>query len=135
MGLISTFKRSLARTRVAQQATKLLLAGRGVEALHDVKSFIACDEILLSVLTNFKADLDTVHTIYHIFRGFIGDDIYRGISVPISAILDADTLSYMLRAHHGDVNKWDAIQLIQKHFHSSASIFMPERQYRIANRC
>lgn len=131
MGLLSVMKRTAARTRVAQQATQHLIDGKPDDGFNLAKAFVESDSILLSVLSHHRATPDSIYNVYNRVFTYTGGDIYRGHAVAVSAILDADTLSYLLRAEHGDVDMNEACDLVQQHFHTSTPIFQPERQYRI----
>lgn len=133
MGLISTFKRSLARTRVARSASLLLMDGFGDEAFQTVKEFVNSDERLLLVLYHFRAMPQTLQSIFDGVRSYTDDEIAGGLAVAVSALLDAETLSYLLRAEQGDLDKSEAYEAVRQYFHTSSPGFKAERQYRIDN--
>lgn len=133
MGLFGTFKRTVARTRVAQEATQLLAAGNTPGAYKVVKAFLDSDERLNDVVTHFDAHPEEIRHIYWSMLEYSKGDIYRGHAVAVSTLLETDTLAYMLRATRGQVDPASAYQFVQQYFHTGASYFAPEREYRRLN--
>lgn len=133
MGLLGNFRRTLERTRVARDSTKLLTDGHPSVAFKTVKAFVNSDQRLQEVIGYFDAREDEVRHIFWSMLEFTNSEIARGHAICISTLLETDTLAYMLRARRGQVDADSAHALVQQYFHTSAPYFAPEREYRKRN--
>ena len=57
-------------------------------------------------------------------------DSYKGHFSPISGVLFADTLAYLLRGQRGQVSKIDSYYEVNEYFRTGAMLFKPEVTFR-----
>jgi len=104
-------------------------AGQKDAIIQEIYGYIVADPVLSPVLSAFDG---TEHDIKAIIAGMeaagAGGD-YRGHYAPISGVLFADTLAYLLRAQRGQVPEADAYFDVMMYWKTGARVFEPERKF------
>jgi len=131
MSLFGLGKMLIGRTKVTLAASKLFIDGHHLEAFDMVHSYILKDENLKHVLLFFQATTQDIANIFAAMRIYTCDEVHKGEAIPVAALLNLDTLSYLIRAERGQVNKDEAYSSAQKFLRTGALVFQPEKKYRI----
>ena len=96
----------------------------------EIFDFITKHKDLSRVAREFNATRDDIEHIINGMLGSLHSGVHKGHFTPVSGVLFADTLAYLLRSERGHVSKDTAYMEVNYHFLSGKMIFEPEVQAR-----
>ena len=125
------FLSSIKKSRFIAHASNKYLK-EGTLPAHEIFKFITAHKDLSRVAKEFNATVDDIENLFTgmLASPHIGHVIDRGHFVPVSGLLFADTLSYLLRSQRGQVSENVAYMEVGYHFSSGQLLFEPEIQLR-----
>ena len=129
MGFLGRLKQSLSKAKLMKSAAKQVEAGRAGDAANEIFAFYQTDPSFQLIISTFKATPADIESIMLrlMFSGAGGK--YRGLYVPVSAVLVYDTLAYLLRSERGQVQKAQAYSEVMDYFQKGKMVFEPERAF------
>lgn len=130
MGLFDNVKRTYARVKVLNEVTALAKGGSSWDSFKPLYAYLQVDENLSAVLTHFKATRDELFMCYSMQRTLSEDAMRTGHLVAAEALLNLDTLSYLIRAERRQVPQIEAHEAVLHFIQSKGLVFQPERTLR-----
>ena len=96
----------------------------------EIFDFITKHKDLSKVAQEFNATKADIENIINGMLGSLHSGVHKGHFTPVSGVLFADTLSYLLRSQRGQVSENAAYMEVNHHFLSGKMLFEPEVEAR-----
>ena len=124
MGIFASIKKSKFIIHVVNKCAD------GDMPVDEILGFITKHKDLSKVAREFNTTRDDIENIINGMLASGAADSYRGHFSPISGVLFADTLAYLLRGQRGQVSKIDSYYEVNEYFRTGAMLFKPEVTFR-----
>ena len=98
--------------------------------IGEIFDFITKHKDLSKIAKEFNATRDDIENIINGMLGSLHSGVHKGHFTPVSGVLFADTLAYLLRSERGQVSKDTAYMEVNYHFLRGKMIFEPEITFR-----
>lgn len=130
MGIFATVKRTYARAKVIIEVTNLAKTDTVSNSFKPLYNYLLLDEHLSAVIKHHNARRTQLYMAYAYHREFSADAMRAGHLVAAEALLNMDTLSYLIRAENDQVSQREAHAAVLQFLQSGGLVFQPERALR-----